>query len=155
MWPRCTRLTLMINYSRGNCIPCNVGRRRSPAVACWASDHFHHFISNPLRGKFRHSFLLIIPGVCLAQFSLNNVHKGGLKHHHFISGICLSRFDQCRINVGGIKRHLTSVMTDWLGDPQHFLIVDVFPHVAHNSANGDLKRTGLRTYPYTLSKNSR
>ena len=41
--------------------------------------------SNPLRGKFRHWFRRIIPGVCLAQFSLNNVHKRGLKHHHFIS----------------------------------------------------------------------
>ena len=30
-------------------------------------------------------FCLIIPGVCLAQFSLNNVHKRGLKQHHFIS----------------------------------------------------------------------
>ena len=25
-----------------------------------------------------------LPGVCLAQFSLNNVHKRGLKHHHFL-----------------------------------------------------------------------
>ena len=61
-----------------------LGGRRSPAVACWASDHWVAS-SNPLRGKFRHSFRLIIPGVCLAQFSLNNVHKRGLKHHHFIS----------------------------------------------------------------------
>ena len=59
------------------------GGRRSPAVACWASDHWVAS-SNSLRGKFRHSFRLIIPGVCLAQFSLNNVHKRGLKHHHFI-----------------------------------------------------------------------
>ena len=29
-------------------------------------------------------FYLIIPGICLAQFSLSNVHKRGLKHHHFI-----------------------------------------------------------------------
>ena len=29
------------------------GRRRSPAVACWASDHWGTS-SNPLRGKFRH-----------------------------------------------------------------------------------------------------
>ena len=28
-------------------------RRRSPAVACWASDHWVAS-SNPLRGKFRH-----------------------------------------------------------------------------------------------------
>ena len=27
--------------------------RRSPAVACWASDHWVAS-SNPLRGKFRH-----------------------------------------------------------------------------------------------------
>ena len=59
------------------------GGRRSPAVACWASDQWVAS-SNPVRGKFRHSFRLIIPDVCLAQFSLNNVHKRGLKHHHFI-----------------------------------------------------------------------
>ena len=53
------------------------GGRRSPAVACWASDHWVAS-SNPLRGKFRHKFRHIIPGVCLAQFSLNNVHKRGL-----------------------------------------------------------------------------
>ena len=29
------------------------GGRRSPAVACWASDHWVAG-SNPLRGKFRH-----------------------------------------------------------------------------------------------------
>ena len=29
------------------------GGRRSPAVACWASDHWVAS-SNPLRGKFRH-----------------------------------------------------------------------------------------------------
>ena len=29
------------------------GGRRSPAVACWASDHWV-VSSNPLRGKFRH-----------------------------------------------------------------------------------------------------
>ena len=29
------------------------GERRSPAVACWASDHWVAS-SNPLRGKFRH-----------------------------------------------------------------------------------------------------
>ena len=58
----------------------------SPAVVCWASDHWVAS-SNPLRGKFRHYFRLIIPGVCLAQFSLNNVHKRGLKHHLFISNV--------------------------------------------------------------------
>ena len=31
----------------------DVGGRRSPAVACWASDHWVAS-SNPLRGKFRH-----------------------------------------------------------------------------------------------------
>ena len=30
---------------------------------------------------------IIVPGVCLAQFSLNNVHKRSLKHH-FISFFC-------------------------------------------------------------------
>ena len=50
------------------------GGCRSPAVACWISDHWVAS-SNPLRD---------ITGVCLAQFSLNNVHKRGLKHHHFI-----------------------------------------------------------------------
>ena len=30
-----------------------IGGRRSPAVACWASDHWVGS-SNPLRGKFRH-----------------------------------------------------------------------------------------------------
>ena len=30
-----------------------IGRRRSPAVACWASDHWVAS-SNPLTGKFRH-----------------------------------------------------------------------------------------------------
>ena len=30
----------------------SVGGRRSPAVACWASDHWVAS-SNPLRGKFR------------------------------------------------------------------------------------------------------
>ena len=30
-----------------------LGGRRSPAVACWASDHWVTS-SNPLRGKFRH-----------------------------------------------------------------------------------------------------
>ena len=31
----------------------NAGGRRSPAVACWSSDHWVAS-SNPLRGKFRH-----------------------------------------------------------------------------------------------------
>ena len=33
--------------------PLPTGGRRSPAVACWASDHWVAS-SNPLRGKFRH-----------------------------------------------------------------------------------------------------
>ena len=33
--------------------PYRGGGRRSPAVACWASDHWVAS-SNPLRGKFRH-----------------------------------------------------------------------------------------------------
>ena len=66
---------------------CALGGRRSPVVTCWDSDHWVAS-SNPLRGKFRHWFRLIIPGVCLAQFSLNNVHKRGQKHHHFISYMC-------------------------------------------------------------------
>ena len=57
-------------------------RRRSPAVAYWASDHWVAS-SNLLGGKFWHWYRLIIPGVCLAQFSLSNVHKRGLKHHHY------------------------------------------------------------------------
>ena len=71
------------------------GGRRSPAVAFWASDHWVAS-SNPPRGKFRHYFHLIIPGVCLAQFSLNNVHKRGLKHHHFI---------YININLWGVHTH--------------------------------------------------
>ena len=35
------------------CLTPGSGGRRSPAVACWASDHWVA-ISNPLRGKFRH-----------------------------------------------------------------------------------------------------
>ena len=35
-------------------------------------------------GMFHHSFHLIVPGVCLTHFSLNNVHKGGLRQHHLI-----------------------------------------------------------------------
>ena len=34
-------------------ISASLGGRRSPAVACWASDHWVAS-SNPLRGKFRH-----------------------------------------------------------------------------------------------------
>ena len=77
-----------INLNNNDYSLIDIGGRRSPAVACWAS-------SNPLRGKFRHYFCLIIPGVCLAQFSLNNVHKKGLKHHHFISLIDINRYDKC------------------------------------------------------------
>ena len=31
------------------------------------------------------NFTLMVSRVCLAQFSLNNGHKGGLKQHHFVS----------------------------------------------------------------------
>ena len=72
--------------------------RRSSVVACWASDHWVAS-SNPLRGKFRHSFRLIIPGVCLAQFSLNNVHKRGLKHHHFIISLASIDLYACSISI--------------------------------------------------------
>ena len=40
----------------------------------------------------RHLTIVIIPGVCLAQFSLNNVHKRGLKHHNFISFLTIVMF---------------------------------------------------------------
>ena len=39
--------------AKGMCIPTHRRRRRSPAVACWASDHWVAS-SNPLRDKFRH-----------------------------------------------------------------------------------------------------
>ena len=65
---------------------------RCRCLTSWASDHWVAS-SNPLRGKFRHWFRLIIPGVCLAQFSLNNVHKRGLKHHHFQRAIWKASFD--------------------------------------------------------------
>ena len=45
-----------VSNSISQCIPCvyEGGRRTcSPAVACWASDHWVDG-SNPLRGKFRH-----------------------------------------------------------------------------------------------------
>ena len=88
---RSTKMTKLNNITTSLfCEP--GGGRRSPAVACWASDHWVAS-SNPLRGKFRHYFRLIIPGVCLVQFSLNNVHKRGIKHHHFIS-----------VNLGFSKR---------------------------------------------------
>ena len=41
--------------------------------------------SNPLRGMFVINFTSSSPALNdLAQFSLNNVHKGGIKQHHFI-----------------------------------------------------------------------
>ena len=45
--PGC-QLTVWIESNRNH-----GGGRRSPAVACWASDHWVAS-SNPLRGKFRH-----------------------------------------------------------------------------------------------------
>ena len=38
----------------------------------------------PLRGMFQHYFHIIGPCACLAQFSLNNVQKGGIKQRHLI-----------------------------------------------------------------------
>ena len=46
------RLNTDANWDRHSCIGF-LGGRRSPAVACWASDHWVAS-SNPLRGKFRH-----------------------------------------------------------------------------------------------------
>ena len=48
-----------------------------------------HVAGAVVQGHVSSLFRLIIPGVCLAQFSLNNVHKRGLKHHHFISHVCM------------------------------------------------------------------
>ena len=43
-----------LNIMLGTLVPADKeGGRRSPAVACWASDHWVA-ISNPLRGKFPH-----------------------------------------------------------------------------------------------------
>ena len=39
----------------------------------------------PTHGHVSSLISVIAPGVCLAQISLSNVHKRGLKHHHFIS----------------------------------------------------------------------
>ena len=59
---------------------------------CTSKTHFAYFLKTlqvrvPCHGGVLYPLLqsLIIPGVCLTQFSLNNVHKRGLKHHHFIS----------------------------------------------------------------------
>ena len=57
---------------------------RSPEVGCWTSDHWVAG-SNPLSGAcFIINFTSLSLVLCLAQFSLNNVQKGGLKQHHFI-----------------------------------------------------------------------
>ena len=42
----------LLNIARSS-VSLTTGGRRSPAVACWASDHWVAS-SNPLRGKFRH-----------------------------------------------------------------------------------------------------
>ena len=52
------KLNSLFEYSSGVCnlyvlSGYYLGGRRSPAVACWASDHWVAS-SNPLRGKFRH-----------------------------------------------------------------------------------------------------
>ena len=51
-----------------------IGGRRSPAVACWASDHWVAMFE-PTQGQVSSLISPHYPGVCLAQFSLNNVHK--------------------------------------------------------------------------------
>ena len=43
---------LLMKLNEG-CLMPPLGGRRSPAVACWASDHWVAS-SNPLRDKFRH-----------------------------------------------------------------------------------------------------
>ena len=48
------------------CHPWLCGGRRSPAVACWVSDHW-------------------VASSLVWTHSGANVHKSGLKHHHFIS----------------------------------------------------------------------
>ena len=93
-------------YALSLCSILCAGGRRSPAVACWASDHWVAS-SNPLGGKFRHLFRLIILGVCLAQFSLTNVHKRGLKHHHFIS-----QAHQCLHGQSSVTRKIESDLPD-------------------------------------------
>ena len=45
----CIQAIQVISASLGR----GLGGRRSPAVACWASDHWVAS-SNPLRGKFHH-----------------------------------------------------------------------------------------------------
>ena len=48
---------------------------------------YHHLLGHwfePTQGHVSSLFHLIVPCACLAQFSLNNVHKGGLKQHHLI-----------------------------------------------------------------------
>ena len=55
----------------------DVGGHSIPELACWTSDYWVAG-SNPLRGVFRQQFHLIVPCACWAQFSLHDVHKGGL-----------------------------------------------------------------------------
>ena len=52
------------------------------AVQRYRAGSEDHWVagSNPPGGMFHHYFHLI---VCLAQFSLNNVHKRGIKQHNF------------------------------------------------------------------------
>ena len=58
-WPLCVIVCTYDNIWPFCVNPCTIitigelGGRRSPAVACWASDHWVAS-SNPLRGKFRH-----------------------------------------------------------------------------------------------------
>ena len=52
------------------------------------------------------------PGVCLAQFSLNNVHKRGLKHHNFISsfrGVDQNFHDVTIVDMGDVPESSISI----------------------------------------------
>ena len=49
----------------------------------WTSDH-QLTGSNPLRDSFIINFISISPALAWAQFSLSNMHKGGLKQYHFM-----------------------------------------------------------------------
>ena len=52
----------------------NINGRRSPAVACWASDHWVAS-SNPLRGNFVINFASLSPTSAWPSFSLHDVYR--------------------------------------------------------------------------------
>ena len=55
----------------------------------------------------------MISGVCLAQFSLNNVHKRGQKHHHFISQLSGRVASvQVSLSILSYSSHVISPMRD-------------------------------------------